>query len=132
MHRHVRNVEIRKVNLLEETNNFKNFGEDMVLGVWDLPSMIVTNAMSIKRESFEKIGGFNLQFKGWGMEDTFLGACLIANNNYIVPCFSTGVFHIEHAFRSGSRQKRIIEFNRNVLVYLDLINKTSCEIFKKF
>ena len=54
MHRHVRNVEIRKVRLLEETDNFKTFGKDKVLGVWDLPSMVVTNALSIKRTTFEK------------------------------------------------------------------------------
>ena len=131
MHRHVRNVEMRKVKLLEETDNFKNFGKNLVLGVWDLPSMVITNAISIKRNAFEKIGGYNLQFKGWGMEDTFLGACLIANDNYIIPCFSTGIFHIEHNFRSGSQKKKIQEFNHNVLVYLDLINKTPGEVFKK-
>ena len=130
MHRHVRNIEIRKVKLLEETNNFKNFGKDKVLGVWDLPSMVVTNALSIKKIDFEKIGGLNLQFKGWGMEDTFLGACLIAQGNYIVPCFSTGVYHLEHKPRSGSTNKQIAEFNRNVLVYLDLINKPLNKIFK--
>lgn len=131
MHRHVRSIEIRKVKLLEETNNFKSFGKDKVLGVWDLPSMVVTNALSIKKADFEKIGGLNLQFKGWGMEDTFLGSCLIAQGNYIVPCFSTGVYHIEHKPRSGSLNKQIAEFNRNVLVYLDLINKPLNKIFKE-
>ena len=64
------------------------------------------------------------------MEDTFLGACLIAQGNYIVPCFSTGVYHIEHKPRSGSLNKQRFEFNRNVLVYLDLINKPLNKIFK--
>jgi len=129
MHRHVRNVEVRNVKLLEETDNFKKFGNDLVFGVWDLPSMVVTNAVSIKREAFKKIGGFNLQFKGWGMEDTFLGACLIASGNYVIPCFSTGIVHIEHAIRSGSQKKQMQEFNKNVLVYLDLINKRAKQVF---
>jgi len=129
-HRHVRNIEVRKVKIIEETDNLKNFGKDKVLGIWDLPTMSVTIALSLKKESFDRIGGFNLQFNGWGMEDTFLGACLIADGNYIIPCFSTGVFHIEHSFRSGSQKKRISEFNRNVLVYLDLINKPLNQIFK--
>lgn len=131
MHRHVRYVELRKTKIIGETNNFKNFGKDRVIGVWDLPSMIITNAVSMKKESFEQIGGFSLQFQGWGMEDTFLGACLIANDNYIIPCFSTGIFHIEHDFRSGSPRKKIMEFNQNVLVYLDLINKPVHSIFKQ-
>lgn len=131
MHRHVRNLEVRTVKLLSETDNFKNFGYDKILGVWDLPSMVVTNALSIKKDSFDRIGGFNLQFNGWGMEDTFLGACLIADNNYIVPCFSTGIFHIKHSARSGSFKKQIFEFNSNVVVYLDLIHRSTDKIFKR-
>jgi len=130
MHRHVRNVEIRTVKLLEETDNFKQFGRNKILGVWDLPSMVVTCAVSLRKRSFDEIGGFNLQFKGWGMEDTFLGACLIADNNYVIPCFSTGVFHIKHVARSKLQEKKISEFKRNVLVYLDLINKSISELFK--
>jgi len=128
MHRHIRTIEVRKVNIMKETNNFKSFGKDRVVGVWDLPSMVVTNALSIKKKSFDLIGGFNLQFKGWGMEDTYLGACLIATDNYIIPCLSTGVFHIEHPPRSGSVKKKIIEFNSNVLLYLSLINRPIKEI----
>ncbi|MEW6408339.1 MAG: glycosyltransferase family 2 protein [Patescibacteria group bacterium] len=131
MHRHVRNIEIRKVELLRETDNFKNFGQDKVLGVWDLPSIFVTNAVSIKKKDFNNVGGFNPQFKGWGMEDTFLGACLITLNRFIVPVFSTGIFHIEHNPRSGSNKRMIKEFNKNVLVYLDLIHQPISSIFKK-
>lgn len=130
MHRHVRNIEIRKVKIVEETDNLKTFGKDKVLGVWDLPSMVVTNSLSIKKSSFEQIGGLNLQFKGWGMEDTFLGACLIAQGNYIIPCFSTGIYHIEHKPRSGNVKKQITEFNRNVLVYLDLVNRPLNHVLK--
>ena len=130
IHRHVRNIEIRTVKLLEETDNFKRFGRSKILGVWDLPSMVVTCAVSLKKRSFDEIGGFNLQFKGWGIEDTFLGACLIADNNYVIPCFSTGVFHVRHVARSKLQEKKISEFNRNVLVYLDLINKPISELFK--
>ncbi len=65
------------------------------------------------------------------MEDTFLGACLIANNNYIIPCFSTGVFHVNHTIRSKSKKNKISEFNRNVLLYLDLINKPISEVFRE-
>ncbi len=132
MHRHVRNFEVRKVNLLKETDNFKNFGNGKVIGVWDLPSMLVSLAVSLKTSEFRKIGGFNLQFKGWGMEDTFLGACLLAKDNYFIPCFSTGVYHLEHPPRSGSKLKMISEFNRNVIVYLDLINLPAKKIIKDF
>lgn len=131
MHHQVGNVEIRKVELLKETNNFKNFGQNKVLGVWDLPSMFVTNAVSIKKKDFYTVGGFNLQFRGWGMEDTYLGACLIALGRFIIPIFSTGVFHIKHPPRSGSDKRQIEDFNRNVFVYLDLIHQPISAVFKK-
>ncbi|MFH1551659.1 MAG: glycosyltransferase [bacterium] len=130
MHR-MRNAEIRKVELLKETNNFKNFGQNKILGVWDLPSMFVTNAVSVKKKDFDVVGGFNLQFRGWGMEDTYLGACLIALGCFIVPVFSTGTFHIKHANRSGSDKNLMKEFHRNVLVYLDLIHQPISSILKR-
>ena len=131
MHHQAGNVEIRKVELLKETNNLKNFGQNKVLGVWDLPSIFVTNAVSIKKKDFDSVGGFNLQFQGWGMEDTFLGACLIALGCFIIPVFSTGAFHIKHAPRSGSDKHLVKEFNRNVLIYLNLIHQPISAVFKK-
>jgi len=122
MHRHVRNVEVRKVKIMEETNYLKSFGKDKVVGVWDLPSVVATNAVSMKTKEFNEIGGFNLQFKGWGMEDTFLGACLISQGNCIIPIVSTGAYHVEHPPRSGTKKTMMQEFNRNVLVYLDLVH----------
>jgi len=130
MHRHVRNVEVRKVRIMEETNYLKNFGKDKVIGVWDLPSVVVTNAVSMKTKEFRAIGGFNLQFRGWGMEDTFLGACLISQGNYVIPVINTGVYHLEHPPRSGTRETMMQEFNRNVLVYLDLLHLPLHEVIK--
>ena len=131
MNRQVGNFEIRKIEILKETNNFKDFGFNKTLGVWDLPSMFVTNAVSIKRKDFRTIGGFNLQFREWGMEDTYLGACLIALGRFIIPIFSTGAFHIKHPFRSGSHKRQIENFHKNTLIYLNLIHQPISFIFKK-
>ncbi len=130
MHRHVRSVESREVEILKETNNFKTFGLNRVCGVWDLSSMIVTCAISLKKSEFINCGGFNLQFKGWGMEDTFLGACLIVRGNFMIPVFSTGVFHIKHKTRSKDETQKIKEFNKNVLVYLDLVNQRANKVIR--
>lgn len=130
MHRHVRNIQIRKVRIMDETRNLKDFGQDRVVGIWDLPAMVITNAVSMKKKHFSLIGGFNSQFRGWGMEDTFIGACLIALHNFIIPVFSTGIFHIEHLPRSGNQEDLIKEFNRNVLIYLDLVNAPINRVIK--
>lgn len=121
-------IETRIVRVIEESNNLKDFGKGKVLGVWDLPSIALTCSISMRREEFLKAGGFNSSFKGWGMEDTFLAACLIANHNYFIPVFSTGVFHIKHDFRSGSEENQLKEFNRNVELYNKFLNKTASEI----
>ena len=97
----------------------------MVLGVWDLPSMSVTNALSVKKSHIDQIGGFSNIFSGWGMEDTFLGASLLAQNLYLIPILSSGIYHIEHSPRSGSEQEKIQQFSKNVTIYLSLINKTN-------
>ena len=64
------------------------------------------------------------------MEDTFLGTCLIVRGNFVIPVFSTGVFHIEHKARSGNESQKIREFNKNVLVYLDLVGQRPDKIIK--
>ncbi len=121
-------IETRVVKVIEESNNLKDFGMGKVLGVWDLPSIVLTCSVSMRKEEFLKVRGFNTSFKGWGMEDTFFAACLIANHNYVVPVFSTGVFHIKHNFRSGSEENQLKEFNKNVELYNGLLNKTISEI----
>lgn len=121
-HRTCSSDESREIKIIKETNYFKNFGEDKVLGAWDLPSMVQTFSLSLRRSTFIKAGGFCLKFSGWGMEDTYFGACLIATSNFIIPVLSTGVFHIEHSSRSGSNEKKQLEFNRNVKIYNELIH----------
>lgn len=121
MHRHVSDTKYGDIRILDETRNFKDFGMDRVCGVWDLPSMVITHSVSLKKQDFFECGGFNLGFNGWGMEDTFFGACLISLGNYVIPIFSTGAFHVAHDSRSGSRMQKMKEFHTNVSVYLDLI-----------
>jgi len=116
-------IETRVVKIISESNNLKDFGRGKVLGVWDLPSIALTCSISMSKKQFLECEGFSLKFKGWGMEDTFLGARLISNKNYFIPVYSTGVFHIKHAYRSGSEENQIKEFNNNVEIYSKLLEK---------
>lgn len=120
----------RVVKILEETNNLKTFGYGKLLEIWDLPSVALTCSISMRKTEFLKTGGFSLKFRGWGMEDTFLGACLIANGNFIIPIFSTGIYHVKHTERSGGPDTQIKEFNKNVKIYNDLVDKKIVEIIK--
>ncbi len=122
MYRHTRDLDLREVKIINETSNLKKFGNAVVLETWDLPSMVITSALSFKKKDYKSVGGLSMQFKGWGMEDAFLGSSLIALGNYIVPVFSTGVFHLDHPPRSGSKKSKMEEFRRNASKYLELIN----------
>lgn len=131
IHRHTESVEIGYFNIIEDSQCFKTLGESNCIGVWDLPSMVITNAVSMKRIEFNRTGGFSMQFKGWGMEDTFLGACLIALGNFVAPVLSTGIYHIEHEPINNTESSKLLQFNRNVLTYYDLINKPLETVLKE-
>jgi glycosyltransferase involved in cell wall biosynthesis len=123
LHRSKKENQYGIFSIVNDTDEFKNFGMDKVLGIWDLPSMVITHSVSVKKKDFLECGGFNPIFKGWGMEDTFLGASLIALGKYVIPIFSTGVFHVMHNPRSGDRTQRNLEFKKNVRIYNLLLKK---------
>ena len=112
------------VKCLEETSHFKNFGFGKVVGPYDLACMVVTHNISLRRRQFDKCGGFDSRFsQGWGLEDTYLGANLIARRNHIIPLISTGVFHVEpiDEIQSGTRQKKYNELSENYRLYVRLV-----------
>lgn len=111
------------VEILSQTNSFKDFGRGRNIGIYDLPSMVVGHNMTCKKENITKINGFSNQFTGWGMEDTYFGARMIANGNFVIPILSTGVYHIDHAPRSGSQTKKYHELKRNLKRYNELLDK---------
>lgn len=130
MYRHTRNLELREVKIMEETNSLKEFGNGRIVEMWDLPSMVVTNALSFRKKDYLAIGGLSMQFRGWGMEDAFLGASFISTGNYIIPVLSTGAFHIDHPPRSGSQQSKMDEFRRNAAQYLELVTASIDTVLK--
>ncbi len=113
------------VEILQETNYFRDFGYGRKIGFYDLPTMVVGHNMSMRRHTFDVIGGFSQEFKGWGLEDTFFGAKAVSKGNYIIPVISTGVYHINHLPRSGSAEKKQEEFEQNIDKYKRLISKSN-------
>jgi len=113
--------------LYKKTRGFKDFGKGKVIGVWDLACMVVTNNMSLKRKEILEVGAFDERFEGWGLEDTFLGAKLIANGNYIIPLIKTTCFHIKHKI---DENKKVEEWKRNKELYSKLISE-QFETFKR-
>jgi len=110
------------VEILGATNYFKDLSYGRSLGIYDLPSMVVGHNMSCRKENILAVGGFSNNFKGWGMEDSYLGAKMIAEGNFIIPILSCGVYHIDHPPRSGSEEKKKQELELNLLKYKELLS----------
>jgi glycosyltransferase involved in cell wall biosynthesis len=84
----------KEFRLIEETDWFKNFGYHKRIGPWELPKMVVTHNLSVRRKQVLGVGGFDEKFKTWGYEDTHFGAKLIAKDCYVIPLTQTGVIRI--------------------------------------
>ncbi|KKP65497.1 MAG: glycosyl transferase, group 2 family protein [candidate division WS6 bacterium GW2011_GWE1_34_7] len=109
------------VEILGETNYFKNLGNGSIVGTFDLQSMVVGHNMVMRKSSYQKVGGFDTNFKGWGLEDTYFGIKIICAGNFIIPVVSTGVYHIEHPIRLGDKKKQKESFNTNLKLYNELL-----------
>lgn len=107
------------VEILGETNYFKNLGNGSNIASFDLQSMIVGHNMVVSKGSYQRVNGFDTRFKGWGLEDTYFGVKIICAGNFVVPVVSTGIYHIEHPIRLGGEDEQKESFNKN----LDLYNK---------
>lgn len=129
--------EDRVIRVYEETDGFKHFGFRKKIGTWDLPTMVVSNNMSVPRDAVIKVGGFGEQFKGWGLEDTYLGAKLIATGLYVAPYLSSSSYHIKHPPRKGDEEDKKKDMMRNWMLYQGLLEKslpfvTEKEFFEQY
>lgn len=111
-----------EINILEETNYFKDFHGSRVFGVYDLSCMVTGHNFSIKRDLVLQSSPFSKMFKGWGMEDVYFGLKMISNGNYIIPILSCGVYHIDHPPRSGSDEKKKEEYIKNTEIINQLLD----------
>ncbi len=116
---------------LSDTSLFKNFGHGRVVNGYDLPSMVTGHNMSISKNLLNKVGGFSKHFQGWGLEDTYFGAQVIASGGFVVPLINTGVYHINHPPRSGSEERHREEYAKNIGVYNRLIEQQYENIYYK-
>ncbi|MDP2926748.1 MAG: glycosyltransferase [bacterium] len=98
---------------MKESDYFKKFGKERIVGIWTLPWMFIACNVSIPRKDIFKVGGFDTRFKGWGMEDVHLGAKLIASGLYLVPNLTTTVYHLIHELSVEETRDRAEEFTRN-------------------
>lgn len=115
---------------LKESGYFKYFGFGKNIGVWELPSMLLTSNASMPRNEIIKVGGFDFRFKGWGMEDVHLAAKLIANGLYLVPNLHSTVYHLVGSDYQKGMAKKMKEFEKNFKLY-NKLKRQSMVLYKE-
>lgn len=108
------------VRPLNQTFAFRDFGHGRTLGPIDLPFMVKGNNLGIRTRVAREVG-FPANFVGWGPEDVCFASKCIARGAFVVPVLSTGVFHIDHEPRSGSKEAQNEELVNNLKRYSEYL-----------
>ena len=106
-------------NMCTETEHFRAFGNGRRLWMpsgeaWGLSRMVYGALFSMLKSEFILVDGYDEDFRGWGWEDTMVGARAVALGNYIIPVYSATGLHISHKGRS---QNKWLEAARNRRLY---------------
>jgi GT2 family glycosyltransferase len=82
---------------LDDTRDFIELGNGRTYYDWDLPRMVVTALVAVPRVAFCDVGGLHPAFdeKGWGCDDTHLGAALIAQGCKVIPLRQARGWHLD-------------------------------------
>lgn len=110
---------------LDHTHDFVDLGYGQRYGDWDLPRMVVTALVAVPRAAVVDIGGFDPEFGriGWGMEDTYLGACLIAAGMLVIPLRQAVGFHLDPPDADEQWQQKLATWPDTLARYWDLIRQ---------
>lgn len=111
------------VNILDDTNYFKQLSFGARIGIYDLPSVVTGHNIAVNKKNIDDIQIFPTTFRGWGFEDTYFAAKLIAKGCFVIPVISSSVYHIDHPPRSGNVNKKIEEAKVNFDKYNSLLNE---------
>lgn len=111
-------------SILSETNYFKSLGFGRRIGNFDLPSMVIGHNLSMSRNLFYEIGGFDSKLVGYGLEDSLIGIKSIAAGAFVIPVLACGVYHINHPVRRGSPEQISREFEVNSKLIADVLSSS--------
>lgn len=108
---------------LDDTRDLLDLGHGRRYYDWDLPRMVVTALLAVPRNAFVGVGGFDPEFGrlGWGMEDTHLGAKLIAAGLLVVPLRQAVGFHLDPPDASTQWQAKLASWPATLRHYRSLL-----------
>ncbi|WP_143174159.1 glycosyltransferase [Streptoalloteichus hindustanus] len=108
---------------LAHTRDFIDLGYGQRYHDWDLPRMVVTALVAVPRAAVLHVGGFDPEFGrlGWGMEDTYLGACLIAAGLLVIPLRQVVGFHLDPPDAAEQWRHKLAGWPRTLARYRALL-----------
>ncbi|MEV6984026.1 galactosyltransferase-related protein [Sphaerisporangium sp. NPDC051017] len=109
---------------LDETDDFQKLGHGATYLDWDLPRTVVTALLAVPREKVVDVGGFDPAFGriGWGMEDTHLGAALIASGCMVIPLRQCIGFHLDSPDADAQWQTKLAGWPDTLAYYRMLLD----------
>ncbi|MGW2544041.1 glycosyltransferase family 2 protein [Kitasatospora sp. NPDC001574] len=110
---------------LDATDDFQTLGHGRSYYDWDLPRMAVTALLAVPHEALTDVGGFDEEFGrlGWGMEDTHLGAALIASGCLVVPLRQAVGYHLDAPDAAAQWQSKLATWPATLAHYRHLLRR---------
>src|SRR6185369_6550964 len=113
------------INYMLVSRWLKKLNGTTQIGNRSLPSFFQTNIVSAYKKSVIEVGGFEANLQLWGLEDTFLGALLIANGCRLIPCPSSVAFNLE--LDETANPHKMTDLMLNKAHYSELLSRTRLE-----
>jgi len=113
----------QSINYMSLTNYLLGFSATEHIGPRSLATFFQTNIVSVPINAVRQVGGFHSRAfsdKLWGLEDSHLGALLLAIGIRFVPCPSATAFKIEH---EESPEQRRFDLRRHRQLFDELLNE---------
>ena len=113
------------IRIMEETALLKRLGHGAALGYWDLPPLMSSHDISLRRSDVIDAGGFaeDPTMNRWGMDDLSFGAIMIAAGFKVAPALEWRCWHLLQEGRETTRARQFATFVANWEDYLRYIDR---------
>lgn len=114
----------KEFDVLRHSHFFKKFKDNKKIDLWNLPMMVLTCVVSVKKDLIKSKYSTPIKLNGWGFNDTCLFAPVIAKGAYVIPLLNSNVLHLIENRHTKKDALKNSEFLRNKKIYLRFVKNT--------
>lgn len=97
----------KSFQIVNQTNNFRNWPSSGFFGPWFLPNMILGGLFLVDTQHAKRVNGFSPSFHGYGFAETSLPTKLIAAyDDYVIPIIDGACIHVGNQMINVSRKEK--------------------------